>query len=121
MAYAERHTVTLTTDASGDAEGFTPVLTGQVVNVIYTKSNYADTVDFAITAESTGIGIWTESNVTASKTVAPTQPANTQVGGALATAGDVQRGPIYVAAERVRIVVDEGGNTTSGTFTVVVA
>lgn len=125
MAYAERHEVTVTTATGGGATAFTPVVTGRVANIIYTVAatgvSFASTADFAITAERTGLGLWTEDNVTTAKTVSPTQPANTQVGGGLATAGDVQRAPIYVANERIQITIAQGGNTKQGIFTVVVA
>lgn len=123
MSYAERHTVSVTTDASGDATAYSPVITGRIVSIAYAKTDFADTVDFTITAEATGQGIWTESNVTASKTVAPMQPAYSQAGAALlyASGGTAVTTPIFVASDRVKIVVASGGDTKTGTFTVTVA
>lgn len=124
MAYAQRHTVSVTTATGGGAEAHTPVVTGRVANIVYTADGstpFDATADFTITAEETGIGLWTESNVTASKTVAPMQGANDQAGATLNTAGDVQSAPIYVANERVKIVIAQGGNTRSGSFDVVIA
>jgi hypothetical protein len=120
MAYAETHTVAITTDALGDGTGYTPVLNGKIINIIYTKDDYAAGVDFAITAEGSGLGLWSEANVNASKTVAPKQPTHTQVGVENDTAGDVLLEDIYLTNERVKIVVDEGGDTKSGTFKVIV-
>jgi hypothetical protein len=120
MAYAETHTVAITTDASGDGTGYTPVVTGKIINIIYTKDDYAAGVDFAITAEGSGIGLWTESDVNSSKTVAPKQPTHNQTGTENDTAGDVQLEDIYLTNERVKIVVDEGGATKTGTFKVIV-
>lgn len=124
MSYAERHEVTVTTDSDGAAVAYTdkPV-TGEIVNVIYTKGDFADTADFAIVLEASGIGLWTESNVTASKTVSPMQPTHDQTGNELVTGEDddpVVR-PIHAAAERVKITIAEAGDTKSGTFAVVVA
>lgn len=124
--YAERHQVTVTTDASGDGTGYTPVLTGQILAIIYTKpgsGNYANGVDFAITLESTGQNLWTESNVNASKTVSPRQATHGADGVAAlyAAGGSAVLGPIVAAQERVRVVVAQGGDTKVGTFTVVVA
>ena len=116
MSYIKRHSVTVTTDSLGDAESYTDALTGRLINVIYTKDDYAAGVDFAITAESSGLGIWTESNVNATKTVSPRQPTHTQVGVANSTAGDVLLTDIYLAQERIKIVIDEGGDTKAGTF-----
>lgn len=121
MSYAERHTVSVTTDASGDATAYTPVVTGRLINVVYTKDDFAAGVDFTITAESSGIGIWTELSVDASETVAPLQHGYNQVGVVQDTAGDVWEVPIYLAEERVKIVVANGGNVKSGTIVVIVA
>lgn len=123
MAYAERHNVTIATAADGTATGYTPVINGKILNIIYTKAasgNYDDGVDFAIIAETTGIGLWTEANVNATKTVCPKQPTHTQVGVANATAGDVLLADIFLANERVKISIAEGGNVKTGTFTVIV-
>lgn len=122
MSYAERHAVALTTDASGDATGYTPVITGRIINVIYTKTDFADTVDFTITVEGTGQGLWTEENVTASKTVAPKQALHDVVGAGVTYDGTNEiYGDVMVAKDRVKIVVAQGGDTTSGTFDVIVA
>lgn len=121
MSYVERHSVSVTTATGGGATGYSPPVTGRIANVIYTAATgtpFASTADFTITAEGSGLGLWTESNVTASKTVSPTQQAHDQVG---ATETDPTRVPIWVANERVKIVVAQGGNTKTGTFEVVVA
>lgn len=120
MAYAETHTVSITTDASGDGTGYTPVLNGKIINIIYTKDDYAVDVDFAITAEGSGLDIWTENDVNATKTVSPKQPTHTQAGVENDSAGDVLLEDIYLTNERVKIVVSNGGNTKSGTFKVIV-
>ena len=123
MAYAETHSVTITASAAQTGIGYTPPLTGKVINIIYTKASadaYSDTVDFTIIAESSGIGLWTEANVTASKTVSPRQPTHTQVGVVNATAGDVLLGDIYLTNERVKISIAEAGASKTGTFKVIV-
>lgn len=124
MSHAERYAVTVTTDSSGDAVAYTErPITGEIVNVSYTKDDFADTVDFTIVLEGSGLGLWGEENVTASKTVAPMQSAHSQAGAALlyADSGEPVTRPIYAAAERVKFTVANGGDTKSGTFTVVVA
>lgn len=125
MSYAERHAVSLTTDASGDVTGYTPVITGKIVNVIYAKDGttpFADGVDFTITAEATGQTIWQESDVNASKTVAPRQPTHDTVGAAslYAGSGEPVEDAIVLAADRVKIVVAQGGDTKTGVITVIV-
>lgn len=121
MTYVETHEVVVTTDASGDATAYIGPVNGRLANLIYTKDDFATGVDFTITAEDTGLGIWTEVDVNATKTVAPLQPAHNQSGVVQDTAGDVWESPIYLADERIKIVIANGGNAASGTFTAVIA
>jgi hypothetical protein len=114
----QRHSVTIETDASGDA---TAVVSGKSLNrdlfaIVYTADDYAATATFTITAKETGIQLWQESNVSASKTVHPLAPGFDQAGNAFA---GVTAGPVPLCDEDVLIVVASGGNTKSGTFTIV--
>jgi len=121
-----KHTVTVTTGASdGKGSGFTPVVNGRILNIIYTKAssgNYADTVDFVVTTEDTAITIWDQDNVTATATVAPRQAIHSTTGTAAlyAAEGTAVNDFIYVANERIKIAVENGGNSKTGTFTVIV-
>jgi len=124
--YVERHQVDLTTDASGDATGYTPVVTGRIIAVAYVKDGttpFADTVDFTITSEVTTQNIWVEENVTASKTVAPRQATHSTAGVAslYAAGGEPVEDHIVVANERVKCVVASGGDSKLGAFVVIVA
>lgn len=103
--------VTITTDASGDATAYTGYFTGQVVAIRYVKDDYANGVDFTITAETGGNTFWTEANVNASETVFPTDVVDDTAGADTAT-----RGPCWCLDDRVKIVIDEGGNAKNGTF-----
>lgn len=120
--YAEKHTVSLTTDASGDATEYSGVITGKIVSVRYVKDDFADGVDFAITAEDTGETIWAEDNINASETVAPRQPTHSTAGAAAlyAAAGTAVNDDIVLVKDRVKIVVANGGDTKSGTFHIIV-
>lgn len=115
--HAERHTVALETDASGDATGYTPNVTGRVHSISYVKDDYADGVDFTITLESTGESLWTDTNVNASERVYPVAPANI---GSTGGASSLTEVPVVAANDRVKIVVAQGGNATGGTFHVTV-
>ncbi len=121
MGNPQVYTVPITTIADGSATGYTPAVHGQIVNVVYTKDDFADTADFAITTEDTAQGVWTEANVTASKTVSPRQATHTTAGVAAlyAAAGVAVLGPVYAVNERVKIVIAQGGDTKSGTFKVI--
>lgn len=122
MSYAERHVVTLTTDGSGDATGYTPTVTGRVSAIHYVKTDFATGVDFTITSEATGQSIWTELNVDASTVRAPRQPIHGQDGTAslYAAAGEPVEDHIVLANDRVKIVIANGGATKTGTFHVVI-
>lgn len=122
--YARRHTVSVTTAADGSATAYTPTtVNGRILSIQYVKTDFDNGVDFTITTETTGQGLWTESNVTASKTVAPRQPTHDQVGGAAlyAAGGTAVGGPIFACGERVKIAIAQGGNTKLGQFRVVIA
>jgi hypothetical protein len=121
--FPQKQSVTVTTDGSGNATAYTSVVRGQIVNVVYTKNNYADTVDFTVTTEDTLQNVWVESNVTASKTVAPMQATHSTAGVAAlyAAGGTAVNAPIYACNERVKIALAQGGATTSGTFTIITA
>ena len=123
--YAERHVVTIVTDAAGAGTGYTPVVSGRVLTVVYVKagsSPYAAGVDFTITAEATGENLWTETNVNASAVRAPRQPTHDAAGAAslYAAAGEPVEAPIVLAKDRVKIVIAQGGDTLTGTFHVIV-
>lgn len=119
MSYPRRNSVTVTTDASGDATSYIADedgggIRGKIILIRYVKDDYAAGVDFTITTETTGVTVWTESNVNASETVHPTTLTQSDV-GADATARDF----IRLAHERLKIVIAQGGDTKSGTFTLV--
>jgi len=123
MSYAEKHAVALTTDGSGDVTAYTPAVTGQIAALIYTKTDFADGVDFTITLEESGETVWTETDVNAAKTVAPRQASHSTAGVAAlyAAAGEAVLVPIHAANDRVKIVVASGGAVKTGTITVIVA
>jgi len=122
MGYAERHDVALTTDASGDVTGYTPIVSGRVVTLVYTKTDFEDGVDFTITADSSGETIWTESNVNAAKTVRPRVATHDTAGVAslYAGGGEPVETPVIVANERIKVVIAQGGNVKTGKITVYV-
>lgn len=115
--FAQRLTVVLETDGSGDAVGQTPNITGRIQSISYVKDDYADGVDFAITLEATGESLWTDTDINASERVYPVAPANLGSSGAASSLTEV---PIVAANDRVNFVVSSGGDTKSGTFHVVV-
>ncbi len=126
MSYIQRQDVTVTTNADGNATAYSEVISGLVQSIRYVKdatTPYADTVDFTITAEATGETIWAESDVTASKTVAPRQPTHTTAGTAslYASGGPPVNDKIGLANDRFKIVIAQGGDTKTGQFHFMVA
>lgn len=115
--YADRQSVTVTTIADGSATAYIGPVTGRIHSLTYTKVDFADGVDFTITAEATAQSIWTDTNVNAAETVYPVSAANLGTTGAASTLSEV---PIILANDRVKIVIAAGGDTKTGTFTIIV-
>lgn len=122
MSYARRLVVPLTTDADGNATGYTEVLTGKLSQLRYVKTDFADGVTFAVTAEATGETLWSEAAVNASATRAPRQATHSTAGAAAlyAAGGAAVLEKIALAQDRVKIVVSAGGNVKTGAVHVVI-
>lgn len=118
MSYAQRHTIYVTTAADGTATAYSPVVTGNISQIVYVKTDFATGVDFTITAESTGETIWTQLNVDASAVVAPRQATHSTAGVAAlyAAAGSAVLDKIAIANDRVKFAIASGGDTKTGTF-----
>jgi hypothetical protein len=86
------------------------------------KTDFANGVDFAVTAEATGENIWTEADVNASASRYPRAPTHSQAGVAslYAAAGTAVQAPVGVSNDRVKIAITSGGNAKTGTFHVMV-
>lgn len=120
-----RFKVTAVTDASGDAEVYTPVLSGRLVSIRYAKAgsgNYSDGVDFVITSESTGETVWSEENVNASATRYPRAATAGTTGAAslYASGGTAVNDKIALGSDRLKIVIASGGNAKTGDFHILV-
>lgn len=117
-----RFNVSVTTAADGSATAYSPYLSGYIHSIQYVKTDFADGVDFTITAETTGETIWTESNVNAAVVKAPRQATHSTAGVAAlyAAAGTAVNNRIALSRDRVKIVIAQGGATKSGAFYIVV-
>lgn len=117
-----RYKVPITTAADGSAIAYSPRLSGKIHSIHYVKTDFANGVDFAVTAEATGENIWTQADVNASAVVYPRAPTHTQAGvAALYAAGGVGvLDKIAVASDRVKIVIAQGGNAKSGAVHILV-
>ena len=113
-----RFVVPVTADASGDATVYSPSIYGKLASIRYVKDDFADGVDFVVTAETTGETLWSEENVNASASRYPRAPTHSQAGVAAlyVAAGTGVFDMISLGGDRVKIVVASAGNATSGTF-----
>ena len=123
MSFARKYTISVTTDGSGDATEYSTVANGRIISVAYAKTDFADGVDFAITTETTAQNLWVDTNINASETVAPRQSTHDATGVVLTYTGDADVPSDYIWAvdERIKVVVSSGGDTKTGTITVIVA
>lgn len=121
MGYAERHSVTITVDASGDGTGYSPAVSGRITSIQYVKTDYANGVDFTVTLEATGEAIMIGTDVNASANYYP-RVGVTDAAGAAATLDGTRllRDCVIAANDRVKIVVASGGVSKTGTFRIVV-
>lgn len=116
-----RFTVAVTTAADGSFTGYSPYVSGKLCAIHYVKTNFTDGVDFTITAEATGETLWTEANVNAAKVCMPRGATHTNAGVAslYAAAGTGVNDLIRLGRDRVKIVIAQGGNATTGSFIIV--
>lgn len=117
-----RFVVPVVTDGSGDAEEYTPVFSGTLISIRYVKTDYASGVDFELTSEASGEGLWSEEDVNSSATRYPrTVSQDTSGADALyADMGVEVLTKIALAHDRVKIVVASGGDTKTGAFHVTI-
>lgn len=115
MGYAERHVVNVVTDASGDATVYTSIpVSGQIHSITLVDVDLDAGADFTITGEESGTPIMALTNKGATETWLPRVLEDDENGTALTT-----RCPVVIAKERIKIVVAQGGNVTSGAFHIV--
>lgn len=116
-----RFNVPVTVDAAGAATVYSPSISGKICQVAYVKTDYANGVDFVITADETGETIWAEDNVNATTTRSPRVPTATTAGVAALYAGTgAVNTRISLDTDRVKIVIANGGVSTTGTFIIIV-
>lgn len=115
-----KHVVTLVTNGSGAATGYSPYLSGYIEAIQYLKTDYASGVDFTVTAEATGEAIWTESDVNSAVIKHPRAATHTSAGVAslYAGSGTAVNDRIGLGRDRVKIVIAQGGDTKTGAFVI---
>lgn len=113
-----RFVVPVTVDASGDATAYSPPLNGRLVSITYAKTDYANGVDFTITAETTTETLWAEANVNAQATRYPRAATHSTAGVAslYVAAGTAVNDMPALGGDRAKIVVAQGGVSKTGSF-----
>jgi len=118
-----RFVIPITVDESGDAEVYSPVLSGKLISFRYVKDDFAgDDLAFVITTESSGETLWAEEDVTASATRYPRAATHSTTGVAAlyAALGEAVLGKISLSQDRVKFVIAGAGDETSGVFHITV-
>lgn len=117
-----RYAIAVTTASDGSATAYSPYLSGYIQDIQYVKTDFADGVDFTITAEAYGRTLWAENDVNAAAIRAPRQPTHTTAGAAslYASGGTAVNDKIALSRDRVKVVIASGGATKTGTFIVMV-
>lgn len=120
---ARRFTIPAVVAADGTGTFYSPFLSGKLESIQYVKTDYADGVDFTITAEATGETLWTESNVNAAIIKRPRAPTYTTAGVAslYASGGVAVNDKIVLSRDRVKVVIAQGGVSTTGSFIVTIS
>jgi hypothetical protein len=120
--YVTREVLTLAVNADGAATVYSDRVSGRVLQLRYVPAStdpLATGADLTITGEDTGVAIATLTNIgTSAFTLAPRQATHGIDGSAslYASAGEPVEAPVYLAGERIKCVVAEGGVSKSGTL-----
>ena len=126
MSYARSVAVAVTTNASGAATAYSEVVNGRILTIVYAPhaSTPLDTgADVTVTTETTAQSVWAESDIgTSALARSPRQATHGTDGSAslFAAGGEPTEDYIWAAGERIKVVVAQGGNVKSGTFTFIV-
>lgn len=117
-----RFVVPVTVDSDGDAETYSPVLSGKLISIRYVKPGSGgfagDDLAFTITSEASGATLWAEEDVTASATRYPRTATHSTAGAAAlyADAGQPVLDAVALSQDRVKFVIAGAGDETTGTF-----
>ncbi len=117
-----KFSVSLTTSSGGAVTKYTPYFSGYIDSIQYLKTDFADGVDFAITADVTGESILALTDQNTAVVKRPRAATHSVAGAAAlyASAGAAVNARIGLSRDRVKIVIAQGGNAKSGTVVVTV-
>jgi len=124
--FIKAFTASVTTGEDETGTAYTNAVNGRILEVAYTKdatAPFTNGVDFVVTSETTSQAIWSQENVNATAIVRPRQAVHSTAGVALNYNDESDEPvcePVYVADERIKIAVAQGGKAKTGAFTVIV-
>lgn len=116
-----RTDIAIVCDGNGDADVDSPKsIRGKILALIATKGTLADEFNIDVTLATTGVVLWDEDDLTASKTIHPRAPIHDNAGTALVLNSDDDPYVDYyhAADELLNVVVSDGGDGGAGTLTV---
>jgi len=117
----QRTIVSLTSDTTGAATGYTEQINGRILNVMLEFTSATTTADVTITTLDTSQTILAVSNVTSPKTYAPRQAIHKSSDGvalvfSATVGGSAAYDYLYAANEKLKIVVAEVGDSKALRF-----
>jgi hypothetical protein len=117
-----KFSVPATTNGSGAATVYSPYFSGYIQSIQYVKTDFANGVDFTITADETGEAILSLTDQDTAVVVRPRAATHSTAGVAALYAADgaAVNDRIALGRDRVKIVVAQGGASKSGTFVITV-
>lgn len=113
--FVKTHTLSILTNASEAFTGYLGPINGRILSVRLVDVDLTNTADLAITGETTGIEVLTETAAGATETWYPRVAANLNTdGSALATTYYVE--PITIGDERIKVAIANGGVAKTATI-----
>lgn len=117
-----KFTISILTDGSGNATAYSRYLSGYINAIQYVKTDFSDGVDFTITAEATGESILALTDQNTAVKLFPRAATHSTAGVASLYAGSGQavNTRIALGADRVKVVIAQGGSAKTGAVVVTV-
>lgn len=122
--FVQKKTIALVGSAGGTGTFYSDVVSGKILSVTYTKdatNPLEATLDMTITVEGTAQAVLSLTDQNASATWAPRQAVivNTSAAALLYSTGNPVEDYIFMADDRVKVVIAQAGAATlKGTITV---
>ena len=116
-------TIPLTTNSGGAVTAYSSYFSGYIDAVQYVKTDFADGVDFTVTADETGEAILSLTDQNTATKLSPRAATHSTAGVAAlyAGGGTAVNDRIALGRDRVKVVIAQGGNVKTGSVIVTVS